>query len=109
MTTISILSSGQVPTAHHRVKKMKTRVNPSKSHQSLLVTFHEGFSTYTITIPMPYAIGFFAEGVVSSLEVLKQNSELQEKLTNTDGQKAQIQEYLRKAVLLYDEFLSKNR
>jgi hypothetical protein len=87
---------------------MKTRVNPSKSHQSILVTFHEGFSTYTITVPMPYAIQFFVEGIVSSLEALKQNDNVQKKLDELDGQKAQIQEYLRKAVLLYDEFLSKS-
>ena len=86
---------------------MKTRINQSKSNQSLLVTFYEGFSTYTITVPMPYAIRFFVEGLVSSLEALKQNDELQIKLSETDGQKAQIQEYLRKAVLLYDEFLTK--
>jgi hypothetical protein len=87
---------------------MKTRINQSKSNQSLLVTFYEGFSTYTITVPMPYAIRFFVEGMVSSLEALKQNDDVQNRLNELDGQKAQIQEYLRKAVLLYDEFLSKS-
>jgi uncharacterized protein YgfB (UPF0149 family) len=57
---------------------------------------------------MPYAIQFFVEGIVSSLEALKQNDNVQKKLDELDGQKAQIQEYLRKAVLLYDEFLSKS-
>jgi len=85
---------------------MKTKINQSKSSQSLLVTFYEGFSTYTITVPMPYAIQFFVEGAVSSLEALKHNDDLQNKLNDMDGQKAQIQEYLRRAVLLYDEFLN---
>lgn len=87
---------------------MKTRINQSKTNQSLLVTFYEGFSTYTITVPMPYAIHFFTEGVVSALEALSQNDDLQSKLNELDGQKAQIQEYLRKAVLLYDEYLTKS-
>lgn len=55
---------------------------------------------------MPYAIQFFVEGAVSSLEALKHNDDLQNKLNDMDGQKAQIQEYLRRAVLLYDEFLN---
>ncbi len=85
---------------------MKTRINQSKSGNSLLVTFHEGFSTYTITVPMPYAIQFFVEGLVTSLETLKGNPDAQENLDGTQGQKAQIQEFLRQAVLLYDEFIS---
>ena len=86
---------------------MKTKINQSKSGNALLVTFHEGFSTYTITVPMPYAIQFFAEGLITSLETLTQNDEVQIKLGSAQGQKAQVQEFLRKAVLLYDEFLSK--
>lgn len=88
---------------------MKTKINQSKSGNALLVTFHEGFSTYTVTVPMPYAVQFFVDGLVTSLETLRQNNEVQNKLEATQGQKAQIQEYLRRAVLLYDEFLPKRR
>ena len=86
---------------------MKTRINQSKSGNSLLVTFHEGFSTYTVTVPMPYAIQYFVEGVVTSLETLKSSSEVQKNFDKNEGQKAQIQEHLRKAVLLFDEYMSK--
>jgi len=64
---------------------MKTRINQSKSGNSLLVTFHEGFSTYIITVPMPYAIQFFVEGLVTSLETLKGNPDAQETLDGTQG------------------------
>ena len=57
---------------------------------------------------MPYAIEFFAEGLVSSLETLNQNEEMQQKLNNTQGQKSQIQELLRKANRLFDQYLSKS-
>ncbi|MHA1138118.1 MAG: hypothetical protein ACTSSE_16695 [Candidatus Thorarchaeota archaeon] len=88
---------------------MKTRINQSKSGNSLLITFHEGFSTYTITVPMPYAIQFFVEGLVTSLETLKGNPDAQKNLDGTQGQKAQIQEFLRKALLLYDQFLAERK
>ena len=86
---------------------MKTKINQSKSGKALLITFHEGFSTYTITVPMPYAIGFFVEGLVSSLETLTINVEMQQKLESTQGQKSQIQEFLRRANQLYEQYLRK--
>ena len=73
----------------------------------MLSSFYEGYSTYTITIPMPYAIRFFAEGLLSSLQMLSEIKELNTDLSNKDGEKAHIQEMLRKAVVLYDEFLKK--
>ncbi|MFW9888450.1 MAG: hypothetical protein ACFFER_09720, partial [Candidatus Thorarchaeota archaeon] len=45
---------------------MKARIDQSQSGKSLLVTFLEGYSTYTITVPMPYAVRFFAEGARAS-------------------------------------------
>ncbi|MHA2081616.1 MAG: hypothetical protein ACW99H_10780 [Candidatus Thorarchaeota archaeon] len=49
---------------------MKTKVNPSTKGKSLLVTFHEGYSTYTIVVPMPYAVKFFVDGITSALGLL---------------------------------------
>jgi hypothetical protein len=65
---------------------MKTKVNPSTKGKSLLVTFHEGYSTYTIVVPMPYAVKFFVDGLTSALGLLTQKNELQEKLSETEGQ-----------------------
>jgi hypothetical protein len=84
---------------------MKTKVTQSKTGKSVLVTFHEGFSTYTITIPMPYAIRFFAEGLLSTLQILSEREELRSILSCRDGEKAHIQEVMRKAGGLYDGFL----
>lgn len=66
---------------------------------------HEGFSTYTIVVPMPYAIRFFVEGVHSALETLSQNEELQELLSKNDSEKALIQDHLRKSLGLFEDFL----
>jgi hypothetical protein len=86
---------------------MKTKVNPSQKGKALLVTFHEGFSTYTIVVPMPYAVKFFVDGLTSALGLLTQKNELQEKLSETEGQKAEIQEGIRQAVSLFEQFLDK--
>jgi hypothetical protein len=84
---------------------MKTKINQSKKGKSLLVTFYEGFSTYTITVPLPYAIRFFAEGLQLGLEALSQDSEMQSKLDEREGEKSELQEYLRRSVKLFDELL----
>ncbi len=84
---------------------MKTKVTQSKTGKSVLVTFYEGFSTYTITIPMPYAIRFFAEGLLSTLHMLSEIQEIKAILQSKDGETAHIQEVIRKAVGLYDGFL----
>lgn len=86
---------------------MKTKLNPSQKGSSILVTFHEGFSTYTIVVPMPYAVRFFVEGLTASLSLLKQKNELQKKLNEEEGQKAEIQEGIRRAVSLYEKILDK--
>ncbi len=88
-----------------QVELMKTRINQSKKGKSLLVTFYEGFSTYTITVPLPYAVRIFAEGLQIGLETLSQDSELQSKLDEKEGEKSEIQEYLRRSVKLFDELL----
>ena len=82
---------------------MKTRVNLSKKGKSLLVTFYEGFSTYTITVPLPYAVRFFAEGLQTGLEALSQDVELQDKLNEREGEKSEIQEHLRRSVKLFED------
>ena len=84
---------------------MKTRTTQSKTGKSMLLTLYEGFSTYTITLPMPYAIRFFAEGLLSSLQMLSEVEELKTTLSGKDGEKAHIQEVLRKAVRSYEGFL----
>ena len=86
---------------------MKTRINSSKKGKSLLATFYEGFSTYTITIPLPYAIRFFVEGLQSGLEVLCQDDALQTILTEREGEISEIQEGLRKSVKQFEEVLRK--
>ena len=87
------------------MKQLKTRINPSKKGKSLLLTFYEGYSTYSVTVPLPYAVRVFAEGIVASLETLNKSSDLQAKLDENEGEKAEIQEHLRKAVKLFDGFL----
>ena len=88
---------------------MKTRLTPSKKGRSMLLTFHEGFSTYTITLPMPYGVRFFAEGLVSSLEMLHEQSDVWRELSGKDGEKAFIQEMVRRAAGLYDRFLKEEQ
>jgi hypothetical protein len=53
---------------------------------------------------MPYAIRFFAEGLVTALETLDKSQDSQTKLESKDGEKAEIQEHLR----LYERFLVKH-
>ena len=84
---------------------MKYKIVPSKNTKSLLLTLYEGYSTYTIVVPMPYAIRFFAEGLQSSLETLQQNEDSQTKLNEAGGEKAEIQERLRKSIALFEEYL----
>ena len=86
---------------------MKTRISQSKTGAALLLTFYEGFSTYTITLPLPYGVRFFVEGLQTALLTLSQSEDLQQKLNARNGEKAEIQEGLRKAAALYDQFLSK--
>jgi hypothetical protein len=87
---------------------MKTRINQSKTGQSLLVTFHEGFSTYTITIPLSYSVRFFAEGITSALQTVIQNDNAISELEKRDGELAEIQEYLLKSNRLFDDLLKKS-
>ena len=84
---------------------MKTKVTQSKNAKSLLVTFYEGFSTYTITVPMPYAIKFFAEGLINGIQALNVNEEVQSILQNKEGEKAEIQELIRRAAQDYEKYL----
>ena len=84
---------------------MKTRTTQSKTGKSLLLSVYEGFSTYTITLPMPYAIRVFSEGLLSSLHMLKEVDDLKSSFNEKDGEKAHIQEILRKCLKLYDDFL----
>jgi hypothetical protein len=86
---------------------MKTRINPSKKGKSLLVTFYEGFSTYSLTVPLPYAIRFFAEGLHAGLETVLQDEVLQTNLNEKAGEKSEIQEHLRKSVKLFEELAKK--
>ncbi|MBY8998314.1 MAG: hypothetical protein KGD60_11330 [Candidatus Thorarchaeota archaeon] len=84
---------------------MKTRINPSKKGKSLLLTFYEGFSTYTITVPMPYAVQVFAECLHTAFVTLLQSEELQSSLSERDADKAEIQDHLMNSLKLFDEFL----
>jgi hypothetical protein len=89
-----------------KVILLKGVINQSKTGKSLLVTFHEGYSTYTMAVPMPFAVRFFAEGLVAALETLNQDSEMQEKLNENEGQKAEIHERLRKSAKLFETYLA---
>jgi len=86
---------------------MKTKMSQSKTGKSVILTVYEGFSTYSVTIPMPYGIRFFAEGLLTCLSMLSEVSELNSSFKEKDGEKAHIQEILRKSMKLYDEFLRK--
>ncbi|MGY5854072.1 MAG: hypothetical protein RTU92_10930 [Candidatus Thorarchaeota archaeon] len=87
---------------------MKTNVHQSKKGNSLLLDFQEGFSTYKIAVPMPYAVEFFLGGLLMSLGLLSQKKDLQTKLDEKEGKKAEIQESLRKAVQLYETYLNQS-
>jgi len=105
MTCVSD-SGGEAPLPPPEVVKLKTRLTPSKKGKSLLLTVYEGFSTYTVTLPMPYAVRFFAEGLVSSLEMLNERTESGTELSGKDSEKAFIQDLIRKAVQSYETFLA---
>lgn len=84
---------------------MITKIHESKKGTSLILEFQEGFSTYKIVIPMPYAVEFFLDGLLSSLALLCQKKDVQEKMESKEGKKAELQEKLRKAIGLYEEYL----
>lgn len=88
-----------------KVNLMKTRITQSKKARSVLLTVYEGYSTYSITLPMPYAIRFFIEGLLSALEALDRNEEVQGKLAEKEGETADLQRLLMKAVENFDGFL----
>ena len=69
------------------------------------MTFYEGYSKYTITVPMPYAIRFFADGLVNALHTLEVNDIVKSQLENKEGEKAEIQELIRRAAGLYENYL----
>jgi hypothetical protein len=87
---------------------MNIRITQSKSGKAFLVTFHEGFSSYTITIPLSYAIQFFADGASTALETFTENEELLAQTQWREGEKEEIEMNLNKALLAYNQFL-KNR
>ncbi|MHA2141600.1 MAG: hypothetical protein ACXADC_04215 [Candidatus Thorarchaeota archaeon] len=66
---------------------MKTKTNRSKTGKSILLSLYEGFSTYTITLPMPYAVRFFAEELLTSLTMLTEVEELKSNFKEKDGEK----------------------
>jgi hypothetical protein len=105
MNLLSIMGGRLNPASPTWGVNVKTRIVQSKSGKSLLVTFHEGFSTYTITVPMPYAIRFFVNGFHSALETLHQNKEMLNALAENDTEKFQIQDQLKKSLVLFDDFL----
>jgi hypothetical protein len=84
---------------------VKTSVNLSKKGNSIMLSFEEGFSTYSIAVPMPYSASFFLKGLLTSLAALNQSKDLQKKLERKEGQKAEILEGIRKAIMLYENVL----
>ncbi|MDF1537676.1 MAG: hypothetical protein P1Q69_02095 [Candidatus Thorarchaeota archaeon] len=86
---------------------MRTKVNTSKSGGSILAEITEGFSTYKVAVPMPLALNFFLDGLIASLGTLTEKKEVQERVASKQGQKAEIQEKLKLAIRLYEDFLGK--
>lgn len=70
-----------------------------------MVKFEEGFSSYSIAIPMPYATSFFLKGLLASLAGLQQKKELQKKIDEKEGLKSEILEGIRQAIQIYDGIL----
>ena len=89
------------------VSKMRGRVDQSKTGKSLLVSFHEGYSNYTVTVPMPYAVRLFAQGLLSAMRALEQ----QENPNNgfMEGEKEEVFEFLTESVSIYDRVLKKTK
>ena len=84
---------------------MKIRITQSKSGKALLVTFHEGFSSYTITIPISYAIQFFADGVSTALESFTESDELLKQTQWREGELEEIELNLKKALVAFNQSL----
>ena len=82
---------------------MKTRVTESKKGRSILLTFYEGFSTYTITVPMPYALRFLSEALVTGVNMLKASEEMQKLVDSKEGEKAEVLELIRRAARDYGQ------
>jgi len=91
--------------AHHLVMTVKTTVNLSKKGNSIMLGFEEGFSTYSIAVPTPYTVSFFLRGLLIYLAALEQNKDLQKKIEQKKGMKAEILEEIRKAFVLYENVL----
>jgi hypothetical protein len=87
---------------------LKTRIMQSKTGNSILLSFDEGFSNYRISVPMPYAIRFFADGLLASLDALLHNDEIKGRLSDKSGEKAETQEKLRKSIQLYEQYLKES-
>ena len=71
----------------------------------LPVTFLEGITSRATPVPTLYAIRFFCRELESALDTLLQCKELQEVLSERDGEKDEIHDRLQRIILRFQEFL----
>ena len=73
--------------------------------ESLPVTFIEGTTSRAVPVPTLYAIRFFCGKLESALDTLMQSQELQEILSEKEGEKDEIHQILQKVMHRFQEFL----
>ncbi|MGY5871948.1 MAG: hypothetical protein RTV72_06875 [Candidatus Thorarchaeota archaeon] len=75
------------------------------SEETLPVIFLDGITSQATPVPTLYAIRFFCRELESAIDVLSQNTKLQELLSLREDEKNEIQEQLQRIMQRFQEFL----
>lgn len=75
------------------------------SDDTLPVIFLNGITSKATPVPTLYAIRFFCRELESAINILSQNTQLQELLSLREDEKNEIQEQLQRIMQRFQEFL----
>ncbi|MHA1951471.1 MAG: hypothetical protein ACXAAO_10250 [Candidatus Thorarchaeota archaeon] len=87
---------------------MEKSIYSLNPEETLPLTFLEGITSRPTPVPTLFAIRFFCGELESALETLLQSQELQDLLSDREGEKDEIHECLQRAMFRFQEFLMKD-
>ncbi|MBE0526752.1 hypothetical protein E4H12_07625 [Candidatus Thorarchaeota archaeon] len=84
---------------------MEEQLISMDSDDTLPVIFLNGITSKATPVPTLYAIRFFCRELESAINILSQNTQLQELLSLREDEKNEIQEQLQRIMQRFQEFL----
>ncbi|MFW9844386.1 MAG: hypothetical protein ACFFEV_07410 [Candidatus Thorarchaeota archaeon] len=84
---------------------MEERLISMDSEETLPVIFLDGITSQATPVPTLYAIRFYCKELESAINVLSENTKLQELLGLREDEKNEIHELLQRIMLRFQEFL----